>query len=148
MSEPKPFSEEEIVNMRKPHSGCVTNPGNCPNCFDCRYLTTIAADRKRIEELGKYNEVLKGLRAEEAEDYEAPQSRLERMEKETISKTLLLKYLNQRIRYYEENKFPDHSRAYNDAIVNAYEWLKKLLEEDKLESATDDSAGQALKEKP
>ena len=50
----KPFSDEELEDMRKPHSGCVVNPGNCPNCFDCRYLATIAADREKIAD---YQEV-------------------------------------------------------------------------------------------
>lgn len=45
------------------------------------------ADRKRILELENYNEVLKGLRAEEAEDYESLQKRLECMKRalETIA---------------------------------------------------------------
>ena len=102
----------------------------------------------RLEKSENYNEVLKGLRAEEAEDYEALQKRLERMEGATIPKELLLKYLDQRIRYYGESKIPDQPRSYNDAIVNAYEWLKQLVEKNKLESATDESACQALKEKP
>ena len=73
----KPFTDEERKRIKNNHG---VAGGASDDCMICRYEATIAADRKRIEELGKYNEVLKGLRAEEAEDYEALQSRLERIE--------------------------------------------------------------------
>jgi hypothetical protein len=72
---------------------------------------------------------------------------IKRLRGETVPKELLLRYLSQRIRYYDENKFPEWSRALNDAIVKAYTWLKMLIRENKLEGATNEEAANALDKK-
>ncbi len=109
--------------------------------------------KKRIKELEKINKVHRDLRPDETgvlqiikltEDVARQAATIERLRDETVSKELLLRYLSQRIRYYDENKFPEWSRALNDAIVKAYTWLKMLIEENKLEGATNDEPRQAL----
>lgn len=63
---------------------------------------------------------------------------------ETLNKELLLQWLNERIESYEGNKYPGYPSVFNSGVVNAYEWLKDIIEDNKLRGSLS-GTGNALK---